>query len=285
MFKNILSKIQFKNLAIRFYIDFFMPSRLPLYEELLITALNQGYQTCSIISFWRLIIDKQIDPTRKYLILRHDIDSDIKTAIAFWELEKKLGVQSSFYFRLSTLDIPLMQKIEQSGSEASYHYEEIATVAKERGLRTQRQIQQNLMDIQMRFKTNYHMIKHKSGLRMATVASHGDFVNRKLSLPNHYLLESKLLRDELQIELETYDLVMMQYVTSRHSDTQSLNMWQPNHPLQAIMHGEKVVYILTHPRQWHVSWIENLKDNLQRVWEGLHYSLFCRLNEWLCQQK
>mgnify|MGYP006145381963 CR=1 FL=1 len=63
------------------------------------------------------------------LVHRHDIDTDLPTARRMFALEQKHGVRASYYFRLSTLDFGLMRDIERYGSEASYHYEEIATYA------------------------------------------------------------------------------------------------------------------------------------------------------------
>ncbi len=69
-------------------------------------------------------------------MLRHDVDTDPGTAAAMWDIERELGVESSYFFRLSTLAPALMADIAAGGSEASYHYEEVATVAKRRRLRT-----------------------------------------------------------------------------------------------------------------------------------------------------
>lgn len=67
---------------------------------------------------------------------RHDIDTDVGGARAFFEIEKALGIRASYYFRLSTIDRDLMREINSYGSEVGYHYEELATHAKRYGLNT-----------------------------------------------------------------------------------------------------------------------------------------------------
>jgi hypothetical protein len=76
----------------RLYSDFMMPSRLPEYELLLQKALEQGYETYSVFSFWQHIKKDGLNHKQKYLILRHDIDTDIETAKEIWKIEQRLGV-------------------------------------------------------------------------------------------------------------------------------------------------------------------------------------------------
>ncbi len=250
-----------------------MPSRLELYYQLLEESLDRGYEVHSIISFWQVIKKAQLCPDSKYLILRHDVDTDPSTAEAQWEIEQSFNVQSSYYFRFSTLDIPLMQKIAQAGFEVSYHYEEIATVAKERCLKSRKQVEQEMPYIRERFKENLTVLREKSELPMITVASHGDFMNQKLKMPNLEILKDQALRREVGIELEVYDQAMMKHVTSRHSDAPYPRFWQPDNPLEAIRRGEAVVYLLTHPRHWRSNPREYLLVDAKRVWEDLRYSL------------
>ena len=104
----------------RIYEDYFMPSRLNEYERLLKSALDLGYAHISLSSFFELICSDRVGE-KAYFLHRHDIDSDCRTARKMWEMEAKLGVKSSYYFRLSTLDFGLMKDIHSSGSEVGYH--------------------------------------------------------------------------------------------------------------------------------------------------------------------
>jgi hypothetical protein len=161
----------------RIYSDFLMPSRLNGYKIILEIALDKKYEMHSIISFWNLIKNNKIDPHKKYFISRHDIDTDISTARKIWETEKELGIISTFYFRLSTIDKNLMFEIDNYGSEASYHYEEIAHYCKQRTIKSQEEVLQHITTIRKEFKNNYLTLKKEIGRPMRTIASHGDFVN------------------------------------------------------------------------------------------------------------
>src|SRR6185295_3645039 len=89
----------------RIYSDFLMPSRLGAYRSLLESALAAGYTFISIEAYWELIQAGAVDPARRYLILRHDIDTDTATAGVMWRIERSLRISSSYYFRLSTVDL------------------------------------------------------------------------------------------------------------------------------------------------------------------------------------
>jgi len=258
----------------RIYEDFFMPSRLEVYKKLLCDALYYGYEICSVDFLWQKMKNNgAIESQKKYLVLRHDIDTDPSTAKLMWDIDKALGVKSSYYFRLSTLDIGLMREIEFSGGEASYHFEEIATVAKKNGLKSRERILSCMPYIRIMFKDNLNSLRKKSGLPMKIVAAHGDFVNRKLSVFNWEILQDNNFRKEVDIELEVYDQIFLQHIKSRHSDKSFPYFWQPENPLHAIQSGMPIIYVLVHPRHWRANPKENFRNNINRAWEGFRYSL------------
>jgi hypothetical protein len=257
----------------RVYGDFLMPSRLAVYRALLETALGAGYKVVSIEGFWALIKGGSIDPAGRYLVLRNDIDTGPRTARAMWAIERSLGIASSYFFRLSSLDLALMADIGGAGGEASYHYEELATVAKRRHLRTPAEALQYLPEAQDLFRVNLDRLRASSGQPIRIVASHGDFVNRKLGLTNWLLLADERFRAEVGIELETYDAAFMDHVTSRHADLTNPPYWTPADPLTAIARDESVIYVLVHPRSWQVERGLNARDDLVRAWQSLRYAL------------
>lgn len=256
----------------RIYNDFFMSSRLEEYRIFLETSLACGYEICSIAGFWQKIKFDQLNSESKYLILRHDIDTGLHIAKDMWKIEISLNIKSSYYFRLSTIDIPFMQEISRGGSEASYHFEELATIAKQMNLRTKEQIISKLYLIRELFKQNLIRLRQKTGIDMNIVASHGDFVNRKLGIYNWEILSDEDFRNEIGIDLEVYDEKFMRFVTSRHSDTFYPLFWKPKDPINAILENNRIVYVLVHPRYWMSSPQENLIDYCQRILEGWRYS-------------
>lgn len=210
----------------------------------------------------------------KYAILRHDVDSDAGTAEKMWLIEQEFGARSSFYFRLCTADFDLMKRIEQSGSEASYHYEELATFAKQRCIRQSEELLPFMPAIQRMFGENVRMLRRQSGLPMVSVASHGDFANRHLGMPNWVILEQRELRMQLGIEVEAYDEGLMKFAVSRYSDiAQYPAVWNPGDPVEAAQRSEPVVYVLTHPGRWRRSRAELVKHDTLRLAEGIRYRL------------
>ena len=261
----------------RAYADFLMPCRLELYQDLLKNAVAREYEAHSIQSFWRLLKQSELDPDRRYLILRHDIDNrDSHTVRQFWEIERRLGLKSTFYFRLCTLMPDLMREIHESGFEVGYHYEELATMAKEKGFTRPEQTYALMAEIRARFKDNLREFRRITGLPSDTVASHGDFANRKLGMENTEVLQDETIRRDAGIECEAYDSALRDQIRTLHSDVEHPGDWTPENPRCAIERGEQVVHVLTHPRNWHADWSRNLQDELSRIREGLSYILRAR---------
>ena len=113
----------------RIYGDYFMPSRLDEYEKVIKNLSEVGYEHITLRDYNHKLKNGTL-ANKKYFINRHDIDTDVKTAKEFFKREKKYNVKATYYFRLSTLDFDFMQEIEEYGSEASYHFEELATMQK-----------------------------------------------------------------------------------------------------------------------------------------------------------
>ncbi|GEM82829.1 hypothetical protein [Meiothermus hypogaeus] len=256
----------------RFYSDFMLQDRTSELRLLLERALSLGYEVHSIASFWEQIKAGGPRPGL-HLVLRLDIDTDLRTTRALWQLLRDLGVRGTFYFRLSTLDVRLMQAIHEAGSEASYHYEELAAYAKRYRLRSRAEVEAHMPAIRALFADNYRRVKAQTGLPLHTVASHGDWLNRKLGVINLELLQDPALREVLGIELEAYDAALQQHYTQRYSDGPYPTFWLDGNPLAALESRQPVIEVLLHPRHWRANIPVNATDNLRRVWEALDYRL------------
>jgi len=258
---GLLNKI--KN---RIYSDYFMPSRLGEYEQVLQELISNGYEHITLRDYAYGLTNGSLNG--KYFINRHDIDTDTKTARDFFEIEKKLGVKASYYFRLSTLDIDLMREIESYGSEASYHFEEIAQFAKDNHIKSHKEILNKIDDIKDIFKHNFLDIERKLGYKLETVVAHGDFVNRKLKITSNELLKDQKLRKELGIICEGYDKNITDSIDIYVSDKAYPEYYYPK-PIFEYIGNKNIIYMLTHTRQWQVNIIENTKDNIKRFIEGI----------------
>lgn len=99
---------------------------LPMLESLLLTFKREGYVISRLDSYWR---QKQaLDQCEKLVLLRHDVDRFPKTALSVAEVETKLGVQSTFFFRVKSgvFDEAIIRQIGTLGHEIGYHYETMA---------------------------------------------------------------------------------------------------------------------------------------------------------------
>jgi hypothetical protein len=248
-----------------------MPSRLHLYEELLRNGAAAGYSQTSVRAFFRSIGEDDFFE-RRVIVHRHDVDSDIRTARKIFAIEKVHGVHSTFYFRLSTLDFPFMREIEEYGSEASYHYEEIAAFAKKNNIRSAQDITANLSEIRSNFLHNFDYIQHELGAKLSTVASHGDFANRNLAMPNTEILNNSEVRKRCGIVCESYDRELLDKFDIYISDRPHPEYFHPVSPLNALGYHRKLC-ILTHPIQWETNWLENTKANAVRLHEELAWKL------------
>jgi hypothetical protein len=258
--------------------DFLMRDRLPALERLLREFLNNGYRFVSVIEFWRQALSGAGMSDARTVVLRHDVDSDPGTARRMWDLERRLGIASTYYFRLSTVDASLMQEIEVGGGEASYHYEELATYAKAHALLSREQVYEALPFIRLHFRRNLMRLRQQTGLRMLTVASHGDFVNRALGISNTVILDDPQLREELNILIEPYDDCFLSQLSLRASDAMEPQGWRFNDPYACIRRDEKKILLLLHPRQWHANLRINFQDDVSRCWEGLRFRWSSRWN-------
>jgi len=259
---------KFKNLLWRFYADFLMPSRLGEYEALLKRLKSVGYVSLTATEYWQALNNDSLPPLG--LLLRHDVDTSPVTARRQWEIEKHLGIKSTFYFRWLTFDPFMMSEIEASGSEIGYHYEELSDFAKQQHIRQAEVVMAQLETIKELFAYNLSRFRSITGLPVRTVASHGDFINRKLNLPNTVILENDLdLRERTSILFEAYDQEVMAKVTCRLTDYSPPVFWRPLSPEDALGDMPQLLYILIHCRHWLCRPYENLRTDWQRFFEGM----------------
>lgn len=255
----------------RLYNDFFRPSKEKEYELILKAAHENGYEFHTVLSFEEVIKDG-IKNNKRYIILRRDIDTaDSKILKKMLELEKKYGARATYYFRWNTIDVDFMREIEVAGGEASYHYEEIATYCYKKHIKSQEEMWQHIEDIRDLFIKQYNDFKHETGLPCLTVASHGDFMNAKIGVPNKELMDGRV-RSTCGIVREAYDEEHIGLLTSRVADQNEMNNFTTK-ALAEIEKGEPVLELLTHPRQWNSPIMVNLKEELNRIGKEIYWRL------------
>ena len=273
----------------RIWQNYLMPSRLDELADWFRLALDHGYKFCSVAEYWRLTDAGRLKPPVKTIVLRHDIDVDLAAAHAMFSLEKMLLINSSYYFRLNTIDLPLMHAIAGSGGEASYHYEELATEAKAHRLRSPEQVRARMPIIRQQFGENLQRLRATTGLPITTVASHGDWVNRSLRLANTVVLECPDLRKNCGVQVEAYDYELLKFFTVRYADAICPKWWSgkrvtqagpgrleflddcPKTPAAGVREGLPFIYVLLHPEQWRRGPRWHFNADMKRIWEAIAY--------------
>lgn len=213
----------------------------------------------------------------KVFVHRHDIDTDLSGARSFFEIEKEYGVRATYYFRLNTIDHVFMREINDYGSEAGYHYEELATYAKRRGLQSREEVLAHMDAIRTEFEKNFRSLEKSLGFKIRTVASHGDFANRRIGQNNRELLKNKALRRRLEIASEAYDAPLMDFFEVYASDDLPARPYKRGSPFEAIRTKRRIC-LLTHPRWWRAAPLENTTDNFGRIGEDIRWRLKGMLN-------
>ena len=259
--------ISLSSIARRLYSDYLMGDRTPDYELLLRSAVRAGYVLMSVRQF----LERGPGQQGPLMVLRHDIDTDPATARCMFDIERALGVHASYYFRLSTLDLPLMREIEQHGSEASYHFEEIADFVKQHKIGTPQELRARMGEVEDQFFINFTAIERRTGIKMRTVASHGDFINRRLGIINHELLQGHALRQRCGIICEAYDPALLDCFDVYISDRAYPELYAPYSPLAALGKAQRI-YFTSHPVHWRTNWRESSKHNLTRLTQAWRWS-------------
>jgi hypothetical protein len=259
-----------KALYNRIYADYLMPSRLNEYEKIITSSISLGYTHITLRDYYTALDNNQLTKKKKYFIHRHDIDTDIRTTKKMFEIEKKHNIQTTYYFRLSTITPNLMHEIEQFGSEASYHFEEIASYCKRNKLTSRKKALDEIEKIKNEFSHNFKKLESDLGYKFETVDSHGDFFNRKLNLINNEITNDYNLRQSLGINCEAYDSNLHDSFDAYISDKPYPKYYSPENIFDVIGKAD-VICMLTHPRQWETNFWVNTKDNILRFIEGMKF--------------
>jgi hypothetical protein len=245
--------------------------RLDDFHALLRGALAHGYRTMPLSAFADLAAAGAPRADDRILLLRHDVDTDVRRARRMWEIERRLGVVGSYFFRRSTWDVAFMHELAAAGCDVGYHYEELATVVKEHGAASASEARALLGAARDRLRTAVPELRERTGLALDVFAAHGDFANRAVGVSNVEVLADPGLRAELGVRLEAYDVEA--HVSARSSDGIPPRGWRPEDPMQAIRRGEPVVAVLLHPRSWGGAPAANAHADLVRLREGCVYRL------------
>ena len=92
---------------------------LAKYRELLTELKQAGYQIVTVEGYF----NQQHKTYKPFVVLRHDVDRRAHNALRMAKLEWELRIKSTYYFRKSTFNQPIMLHLALWGHEIGYHYE------------------------------------------------------------------------------------------------------------------------------------------------------------------
>ena len=118
------------------------------------------------------ITAKQVtEDTKNYLVLKHDVETDVKKAFEMAKIEHKYNHRSSFYVQAylleSTKNISLLKEMQNMGHEISYHYD---VMDSNKG---------NLEKANLEFSKNKKIFE-ENGFSLVTVCQHGNPVVERI---------------------------------------------------------------------------------------------------------
>lgn len=248
------------NIILRIYKKLKQRSRLSHYEDILKYAIDNGYSLSSLNEWYRS------EKKDKQFVLRHDVDIDCQGARRMFEIEKKLGVTSTYYFRNSTQDIKLISEMQEAGFETGLHYETIADYSKINKIYSSDNLKdEDYSNCKRLLRNDIEDWKMKYG-NLFSICAHGDKRNRLLKVPNRILFD-KEMREETSVLFDACDRDIMDRVDQYISDTSIVNnhKWKQGiSPFNAIDSGSNTIMLLTHPTHWNY----NLSKNIKALYRG-----------------
>lgn len=240
--------------------NFSPPHRIALYHTILREARSTGYQFLTLAE----LAAAQEPPSAPFIILRHDIDTDPRAALDFAAAEAKEDIRATYFFRLTTWNKDIIDLLHAQGHEVGYHFEELASYAKKKHIRSKAEVIAAFPDIRRIFAQNLAQLRGLHSFEINSCASHGDFANLVVDCGNYKFLRDAELRHELGIAYEAYDHELVNAYQNHVSDWNSPQGFNPAHPLSYIR-ARKSFLFLTHPRWWRVNPLANFRFDL-KVW-------------------
>jgi len=143
------------------------------FSALISTLKDSGYSLMPFESYISMQPDNAV-------ILRHDVDRRPGTSLKTAEIENRLGVRGTYYFRAhpDSFDISVIRQIAGLGHEIGYHYEDLTDAVKKTkdkrqkrfkpGIRNEEELVKIALDS---FRGNLNMIRQIVPVK--TICMHG----------------------------------------------------------------------------------------------------------------
>lgn len=231
------------------YKTIILNNRLGVYKLYIKLAQENGYNIVPFSCFY-----EERFSNKKHLILRHDVDHITPATRKMYQVEKALGVRSSYYFRFSTIDLKLIQKMIEDGFEVGLHYETMSDYAREKGITDISEV--NLKEVRNRLKNDIEKFNNMINYKSVSAAGHGDIVNTNLRYSNNMLFED-FPASYYGVEFEVYNKELYEKCISSHIMDAPLGcnygFSYNSNPVDAVLKGYKNIVFLTHPNHWYMN--------------------------------
>jgi len=259
-------------------------SRISDYERMLRYALEKGYTLCGLEESIELFANGH----EKIIVLRHDVDQPSPGTRAMVEIEQRLGVKSTFYFRWRTVEASLIKDIVSAGGEASFHYETVSDLAAERGWQSREDLLKadGMKLARDRLLRDLRSFRAEFGVPCRTLAGHGHALNRICqTLNSETLWHGGFDRDRANFLTEAYDPDYLRELDAYVSDTVlEINggfRYRDTLP-DVIAIGSSRILFLTHPNHWCFSPIVRLRRLVKViVWGSTFVGDVFSYRDWL----
>lgn len=221
--------------------------RMRYYRRYLEHAISQGYAFRTLQAFFSA-------PAASHtILLRHDVDKRDVGVRQMLDIERELGISSSWYFRWGTANRTLMNTLIESGSEVGLHYETLTALCEKRGINDRERVTAAVMEEARRL-----LIEEVARFRKTydvpcrTIAAHGHPLRKKIGVSNSEITTPGLY-SKAGVEVEAYDSRLLSLVDCYVSDHSLLvnRGWAYRISLvDAIAQGHSRICFLSHPSHW-----------------------------------
>jgi hypothetical protein len=234
----------------------FSVARRVEYRTLLRTAIGKGY---TLVPLERYLDDVTVRTNDRVVILRHDVDQRPTAALEMAEVERELGVRSTWYFRWRTADVGVVAQVSAQGGEVGLHYETLTRRALAERLEPDVDVTALLDECRTELQAELTAFRRLFG-PVRSVAAHGDsrvpWV-RNLDLLEGVGPEAIGARYDANLSLRAHRLGA--WVTDRSVAEGS---WGGDRsPYELLDEGCSPLLCLTHPNNW-VSGPAILRDRI-----------------------
>lgn len=218
----------------------------------------------------------------EYIVLKHDVETDVTRALELAKIENKYGHRGSYYVQAYLMyerkNIDILRQIQQMGHEVSYHYD---VMDSNKG---------NVENAIIEFEKN-RMIFEKKGFRIITVCQHGNpvlervgytsnrdfFRNKKVSALYPNIADIMVdFKSKYQTEFMYYSDVGRRFSMifdpinndRINSDGRNIKYEDLNEVFDVIKKSKNVI-LSTHPHRWTKTVFEYMiKNGLFQIIKG-----------------